>query len=195
MWNVHQLTALECLLNSLVMPAPNWFTNDYCIYLEGWGLTGTHQSDNSIQKLMVKGVDTVDGRNRSGDHQLRLAVYLPLFTGFYTSQVVLPDFWTINNKTWVPSALDHLDLPMESRFEPTASLLHPGSWKQHTVSWRSWHDDIVCFFYSEKKEQRSNARSADLESMVPKLLNPPNRQIDKKNIQCDHILFFPQSSL
>ena len=45
----------------------------------------------------------------------------------------------------------------------------PGSWKQHTVSWRSWHDDIV---------QRSNARSADPESMVPKLLNPPNRQID-----------------
>ena len=75
-----------------VMSAPNWFTHDYCIYLEGWGQTGTHQSDNSIQKLMAKGVDTVDGRNQSGDHQLRLAVDLPLFTGFYTSQVVLPDF-------------------------------------------------------------------------------------------------------
>ena len=37
----------------------------------------------------------VDGRNPA--NQLRLVVYLPLITGFYTSQVVVWDFWTINS--------------------------------------------------------------------------------------------------
>ena len=32
-------------------------------------------------------------------HQLRLAACLPLFTGFYTSQVVVWDFWTINRRS------------------------------------------------------------------------------------------------
>ena len=35
---------------------------------------------------------------KSGDHQLSLVVYPIIYDGFYTSQVVVWDFWSVNSK-------------------------------------------------------------------------------------------------
>ena len=59
-----------------------------------WGLSFVSWAfGENVLWLVCWVVDTVDGSQKSGDHQLRLVVEIPLFTRCYTSQVVVWDFF------------------------------------------------------------------------------------------------------
>ena len=53
----------------------------------------------NVSKLMEE-TDILLMVQKSAGLRLRLVVYLPFITGFYTSKVVVWDFWTINSSIW-----------------------------------------------------------------------------------------------